>query len=408
MKKALLSGMLLMALVVRAQITLPERLRFDSTQTWMLSFRASHDIQTSALRNEFSSIMLKGGTLTDEIKDRSLNKHNDINRIGREFTGELIVADYKLSPFKGKKYGVMAEVAYQSLLAGVYAKDAFKLAFYGNSAYVGDSADFSGSEFQYIDFQNFGLGIINRKNKSWVSLNVVNVQNYFEAEVRDGSFYLSADSSQAHFALDAWSKNTYSSAFSKGLGFALNFCVNFEVDWRKNSRAFFQFKVRNLGFAGIRSVQTYEVDSSLAFGGFNLNDLLKNEQQSFDQVSWLDTLGVKTDTVKQIIALPAMLQFGKVIKEDSELQTQSFFGVKLYPRLSYVPKLYFGIDHKLSEEVHVGGSVSYGGFGLFRGGIYAAVRKGKCDFGIGTEDIWGLISKSGYGQMLGLSFRSIL
>ncbi|MGV3631550.1 MAG: hypothetical protein ACO1O6_10090 [Bacteroidota bacterium] len=393
--------------LLRAQISLPEHLSFD-TSKFMLSFRVSHDIQSSSVRNEFLSVMLKGGTLTDEIKDRSLDKHTDINRLGREFTGELIFADYQLSPFKGKKYGMMAEVGYNSLLAGVYAKDAFKLAFYGNASYVNDSADFSGSEFQYLDFQNFGIGLINKRTKSYFSLNLVNIQNYFEGEIRDGEFALSADSSQAVFGLNAWSKNSYSSDFTKGLGIAANFCINFEVSWRKESKAFFQFKVKNLGFARVRSVQSYSVDSTLAFGGFQLDDLLHNDQQSFSEVSWLDTLGVRTDTLKQFVALPAMIQFGKILSTDSDLQTQSFFGVKLYPRLSYVPKIYLGIDHRLSDDLHVGASCSYGGFGLFRAGIYAAVRKKNYDFGIGTEDIWGAVSKRGFGQMVCLNFTCIL
>ncbi|MCE3295095.1 MAG: hypothetical protein K0R65_809 [Crocinitomicaceae bacterium] len=407
MKKVLILLVFSSAFLLRAQISLPESLSFD-TSRFMLSFRASHDIQSSALRNEFASILVKGGTLTDEIKDRSLNKHKEINRLGREFTAELLVADYKLTPFKGKRYGIMAEAGYQSLFAGAYSKDAFQLAFYGNASYVGDSAKFSGSEFQYLDFQNFGLGLINKRTKSYVSLNVVNIQNYFEAEIRDGSFYLSPDSTQAAFKLDAWSKNTYSSNFSQGLGVALNFCINFEVDWRKEGKAFFQFKVKNLGVAKIRSVQSYSVDSNLDFGGFQLDDFLENDAESFDEVSWLDTLGVKTDTVQQFIVLPAMMQFGKILDLNSTQQTQSFFGIKLYPRLSYVPKIYLGIDHKLSEDLHVGASCSYGGFGLLRAGVYAAIHKNNYDFGIGTEDLLGAVSKNGFGQMVCLNFKCIL
>lgn len=407
MKQLILFFTFLGCLQLHAQISLPDHLTFD-TSAFMISFRASHDIQSSAIRNEFTSILVKGGTLTDEIKGRSLDKHKGINRLGREFTGELFFADYKLTPFKGKKYGIMAEAGYQSLLAGVYSKDAFQLAFYGNASYVGDSADFSGSSFQYLDFQNFGLGLINKRSKSWISLNLVNIQNYFEAEIRDGSFYLAADSTQASLSMDAWSRNTYSGNFSQGLGVAVNFCINFEVDWRKQSKAYFQFKMKNLGIAKIRSVQNYSVDSTWAFGGFQMGDLLQDEQQSFDEVSWLDTLGVRTDTTKQVIALPAMLQFGKILHTGSGQPTQSFFGIKIYPRLNYVPKIYFGIDHRISEEMYVGASCSYGGFGLFRAGAYLRIQHKKYDFGIGTEDIWGLISKNAFGQMAGINFRCIL
>lgn len=392
---------------LRAQVSLPERLSFD-TASFMLSARVSYDFQSSAIRNEFTNILLRGGTLTDEIKGRSMARHSGINRLGQEFTAEVQLADYSLTPFGQNKYAFFGEFGYQSLLSGVYAEDAFRLAFFGNESYLNDTADFSGSGFQYIDFENFGLGFTHKKTKSYLSINLVNVHNYFQADIRDGTFSMSADSSQAEFSLNARARNTFPPYFSKGLGVAVNICINLELPWRKESLAFFQFRVKNAGFAKIRSVQALAIDTAMTYNGFQMGDFLESGRTSFEGPAWLDTIGLRRDTVSHVVLLPAVIQFGKVLSLEPGLRTQSFFGIKVYPTVSYVPKIYAGVDHKLSEKFHVGASCSYGGFGLFRAGIYASMDGEKCDFGIGTEDIAGCVSQNGFGRMLALNLKCVL
>lgn len=389
-------------LFARTQVSLPKTIDFDTTKRFEIGLNSSHDIQTTSISLKFANTLLKGGELTEDFTSKTLAKQNDINRIGREFSNELYFADYQFTPFKQNKYGLFAEIGYQSLSSGIYSQDLFEMVFKGNQNFIGDSAQFSGTGFKHYDFQNIGLGLIDKKTKSFLTLNFINLQNYAAGIATKGSYFMSPDSTEVDLALNAQSLNTYGTNFTKGMGIALNLTLNFEVPWRNEKTAIFQFKIKNFGAVKVNKLNSYEVDTNMAFSGFKFEDFLTNNSTDLSSISWLDTLNVRTDTISEMIVLPALIQFGKVLDKNFTGKTQSFFGIKLYPSLNYVPKLYLGFDYKATNEFHIGATGTYGGFGVLRVGVYANYQTKKLDFGFGTEDIYGLISKNGFGQMLHL------
>ncbi len=401
-KKISFIFILLFAFYGNTQISLPNALSFDTTQRFEISLSSSHDIQSTSIPRSFSNVLIKGGTIEDDFSSEILNKHNEINRIGREFTNELFYANYKLKLFKQNKFGLIAQANYNSFSSGVYSQDLFELFFKGNEGFIGDSAIFSGSKFKHIDMQSLGLGLIDKKTKSYLTLNLVNVQNYFDASISRGIYSLSADSSETSLSLNARSLSTYGANFSQGLGASVNLCLNFEIPFIKDKNAYFQFKVNNLGFAKINSSILLSADTTIAFSGFQMDDFLKQNSSDFSNISWLDTLNVKQDTLSKIILLPAVIQFGKLLNSNFEGNLQSFFGIKVIPALSYVPKIYAGLDYKTKVNIHIGLNCSYGGFGTFRAGIYMNYWAKKVALGVGTEDFYSLVSKNGFGQMFNL------
>ena len=86
---------------------------------------------------------------------------------------------------------------------------------------------------------------------------------------------------------------------------------------------------------------------------------------------------------------------------------QSFFGVRLYPTLIYSPYVYAGVHIKPMDKVYVGANVGYGGFANFRGGLYAGMNFDHFSFGLGTENIVGMISRKGNGQSLYLRVKCV-
>ncbi|MFN5418463.1 MAG: hypothetical protein ACK5B9_15500 [Flavobacteriia bacterium] len=401
--KIILSTIFVFALLfARTQVSLPKTVDFDSTKRFEFGLNSSHDIQTTSISLKFANTLLKGGELTDDFTSKTLAKQNDINRIGREFSNELYFADYQFTPFKQNKYGLFAEIGYQSLTSGIYSQDLFEMVFKGNQNFIGDSAHFSGTGFKHYDFQNIGLGLIDKKTKSFLTLNFINLQNYAAGITTKGSYFMSPDSTEVDLDLNAQSLNTYGANFNKGMGIALNLTLNFEVPWRNEKTAIFQFKIKNFGAVKVNKLNSYSVDTNIALSGFKFEDFLLNNSTDLSSISWLDTLNVRTDTISEMIVLPAMIQFGKVLDKNFTGKTQSFFGIKLYPSMHYVPKLYLGFDYKATDDFHVGATAAYGGFGVFRAGVYANYQTKKIDFGIGTEDVLGFISKNAFGQMIHL------
>lgn len=393
--------------ILNAQISLPSCIDTTSSN-FSISFRSSHDIQSSSLNNGLFLKLLRGGVIDDDLIQANLAKQKGINRIGREFTNELhvITPFQRFSEFKKlKNYAVLYEAGYTSLFSGNYSNDLFDLIFKGNVGFLGDTADFSGTSFQYLDFQNIGIGLSHKKTASSFSLNVVNVQNYLSTSFSRATIFFAADSSQLDMNLRADLKQSFSKKFNKGVGLALNFNINIEVPWINDSTAFFQFNVKNFGFAKTNKLVQYQIDTNLTYNGFQLDDLLNLNYDLFKNEQWQDTFNIRKDTISIWMLLPAMIQFGKIINMNTDKKIQSFFGIKMYPTIKYVPKIYLGLDFFLQKKIHIGLTSAYGGFGNLRFGCYSNFTTKKLNVGLGTEDLYGLISKKGFGQMLSVNFK---
>jgi hypothetical protein len=377
--------------------------KITSKDSLRIDFSALYDVHSTAIRNEISRKLFRGGEITDENKTTILNQHKKLNRMGQEIRGDFSFVNLKSTVFKTKKYAWMYNIGYHSMFSGNYSKDMMQLALYGNSQSLGDTLHFNGSKFQHINYQFAGIGLMDKMSKSYLTLNVVNLQTQFAANL-DGDFYSSSDSSSVYLRTNGDLNTTYKSKISNGIGLSLNFTLNIKVPLFEHKNTYFQIKVLDFGVVRMNSVNSYKVDTTLNYNGFDVNDLLHFQQVSLDKNIWMDTLNVKNDTLAKWAVLPVMLQFSKIIVFDSTARFQTFFGVKTYPSLSYFPKFFAGVDLKLNKYIFSGISLTYGGFGGFRAGIYTRIDYKKIAFHIGTEDFYGFVSKKGFGQNVNLRF----
>lgn len=384
-----------------AQISLPDSYLERTTGT-LIRFDASYDAQASALQNQFFNTLLRGGELSSEQIDQTFAKQKKNNVLGRNFSSELSYAPLKLKFFKSENLSWLFESSFQSFLAANYSADFFGLGFLGNQSYVGDTANFDGLALKQMNWQSLGAGFIHKKTKSYLSINLVNVSQVNEGELSKASIYTSADSSLIDFNLKGSFKQSYSGNFVQGIGLSTNFAYNVLTPRQGEESLIFQLAVRNLGVVYMPDVKTYEVDTSVAFQGFRFMDLIAASQTDFSQTNWYDTLRVDVDTIAKWTMLPVSIQLAKLINPKLAQPVQAFFGIKAYPLITYFPKLYAGADWKIKDQMHLGASCSYGGFGGFRAGVYANYTTEKLYIGVGTEDVYGLFAQAGYGKMFNL------
>jgi hypothetical protein len=66
--------------------------------------------------------------------------------------------------------------------------------------------------------------------------------------------------------------------------------------------------------------------------------------------------------------------------------------------------IYAGAQIKVNT-VSFGVNVSYGGFTGFRAGYYSQFNFKKFNLGVGLEDVYGTLSKKGYGDSFIFRFR---
>lgn len=359
------------------------------------------DYAGTSVQRGLSGSFLRGGLITGEMINQSYEKHGAVNRIGLEASAELSYSNFSKRIFKSKPWGFRVSASYNNFAGLVYSKDLFGLAFYGNDRFIGDTLSFSGTNLTSMSFQKIGFGLVHERTKSSVSMNVYNISQSTNAQIRNGSFYQTADSSLLILSMDGSMDATQTKQFNQGIGLGFDVQYFMEIDWMKDRTAFIQFAVKNLGVAYLYEKQAaYRMDTTLFYDGFTFDELTNGQSWISDSTSMLDSIGIRKTEKTRFAMLPGYLQIAKVITAHSDKKAQSFFGVRMYPTMIYAPYVFAGIDYKASPYLHMGAMLGYGGFAKFRPGVYLGLKKGIFSGSVATENVWGLISKNAFGESL--------
>jgi hypothetical protein len=366
----------------------------------------SDNFHSTSLQNDLSKKMFRGGFITEDIKNNSLKKQRPNNYLGIDTHIEIDYFNYNSNLFGLKNWGFLVKAAYFSTGSAAYAEDAFALAFYGNEFFHQQTANFSGTSTNFMNHYKVGFGAVHKKTKSSISLNFVNLANYFSGEIRKGELSQNFDYSEIGLLLSGDFSITEESQLSNGLGVSVDFDVKIPVSWKSNQTAYIQIQAKNVGFVSLNNtLKSYQVDTTYLFQGFTFQELLNSESLFSENFSILDTLNIQSKNTSKMLLLPAFVQVGKIVDEHNLSFVQSFFGIRMYPTLFYTPLLYVGLNFKPEKHLNFGLLGTYGGFGSFRAGFYTNFQMKPFTLGIGTEDIFGLVSKKAMGESLNIRLR---
>lgn len=367
------------------------------------------DYSSSAIQKDILSKFYRGGFITNEIKDNSFSRHSAINRAGIDASAEIAYINYKSRIFKNKPWGYIIKAGYNNFGGVLYSKDLFGLAFYGNSMYVGDTINMSGSDLSFTAFQKVGFGFIHEQTKTHVSLNFYNISNRISGDFRTLELAQNSAGDEVSLVMDGDVEMADNLNFLQGFGAGFDVDYKLAIDWGKERTAFIQFQLSNLGFAYLHEKQkTYSFDTTFNFTGLRFNEIIGDNAIISDSLSLLDTLGIVSGTSNRTFLLPGHIQIAKIVDEHQSTKLQSFFGVRLYPTLIYNPYLFAGVDYRPIDNLHIGASMSYGGFAKLKGGLYASYRTGKINLGIGTENIVGFFSKKANGESINIRVGCVI
>lgn len=388
--------------VLQAQHALPIQMDTNTFKGEVFGYGII-DYSGTAIQNAMSEKLIYGGFIDNESKKSSFDRHKVHNKFGVELNSEIEYRNYSLGNFMKGNYGLYVRGGYGAFGSTSYTGDLFGLTFYGNQRYIGDTANFSGSEMNFVAFQKIGFGFVSKKMKSSLGINYYNISNYGDAFVRQGALSSDSSGTNMELALDARLQYTGGAQFNKGWGLGFDGDFRFQADWIKDRKAYFQAQFRNVGLMQINSVNQYLVDSVYTYSGFKLNQLVGDNRLSFEnQEEILDSLGVSKTERKLTTFLPGFVQIGKIVDEHATQSIQSFFGVRLYTTLAYNPLVYGGVQYKAYSWMKIGLQAIYGGFAKFRLGFYTQYNYKNMNLGIGSENIIGALSKNGNGESIHL------
>lgn len=363
----------------------------------------------SAMENGIFNALIFGGFIDSSAKEASLENHKSVNVVGLEGTAN---ARYYWSPkFKNERFNnFMVGVRYSQNYLGslAYTSDLFRFAFYGNTPFLGKYADFSGSEMRFIGFQTLGFSLLDKRSQSSLSLNLVGLTSYIRGSLGDQNpmkFYYTESGDSLYGICSGAIERAASPAYFKGLGMSVDFDYRFNALGEESGRVHtMQFSVSNLGFAFSNRYTSQRIDTSFAFGGYSINDIIDRNGLLAPGYSFQDSLTTFSTSIKWIL-LPMTLQLNNVVGLQSRQILQPTYGFRLTFIQGFIPHVYAGLNARIVKGLHLGLCASYGGFSGFMMNTSLVYHRSKFYVGLGSDNVLGLLSNRAFGKALSIRLR---
>lgn len=364
-----------------------------------LVFSGIADYQSTSIGKDITKSFFYGGFINDGMKGQTSARQQLINRFGIDLNSEIEYRNHTSKIFKDSTKGFLLKHGIYNFSAIEYAEDVFDLLFYGNSAFIGDTAFLTGSRFDSYTFQKIGFGWFDKYSKSSFTLNAIGVHNIISGRIENGSLYQSASIDSIGLSLDAKYNQSNSNAFC-GFGLAVDVDYRFDMPKNKNEKIYFQLLMRNLGVVFLPKVRSYSINSNVNYDAYSIDDLMNASTIFNDTEGTLGSFSDSSSSGTDWKLLPALFQFTKLVDRSSMRKLQGFYGARAYLSSSFMPMFFSGMDYHPVKWYRIGLQASYGGFSNLRWGMYSALKFDRFSLSLASEN---LFSKTGESIILRIS-----
>ncbi len=363
---------------------------------------------SNAIKNDFLGKFIYGGNITNEILDASDPKK--FNVIGGE--AEQTFNYYEGNLLKNRpNLGILFSASDQHFVSSSYKPAVFNIAFRGNAPYTGDTLDMSYTHGQYLHYQNYGIGVYDKRTQSYVRLGFLVGNRSIHLRTGETYFHTTDDGSKIHletdfngFLTNNDSTSTYLSA--EGYGVSLELNHHFIFNTKSGKTHVVHFNLSNLGSIFWNgSTRNLSLDTTYSFSGFDYQDIQNVSTYTTDDI--VDTLNLNDSHYNRREALPIQIIINKVPIYNMEQKWQSTFGFKAILIPDYRPMIYAGIHYQPTKSLSFASRAIIGGFGGLRFGLNANYwLKDKLYVGLSTLDIVGTSSNTfGKGKSVNLNLQ---
>lgn len=381
-----------------------------------LTVGGSFETNSNAVSADMTRFFLAGRFIDSTMKDRSLKRMKDRNRLGMDITAEISFYHKPDSGF-GKNWSYGITFGQRLLFGGAFSKDTYKLGLYGNAPFAGETLKLSGLDAAYMNYQYLSLGFVKEfPGTKWhkalgFGATYANANQFFSlkaprAEVFTEATgqYLDLDAAYSMKQNDA-SKNKFFYPNGFGVGASLEFTMS---DRKHHS---FFIRANNIGFMRFNTFSSYRsLDTALTFNGVMVDNALKVNGQYVNNV--LDSLargfGGHTGSRPAYMMMPGSVSVGytyAVLPEKFHITAMGNY--TFFP--GYVPQVSLRLSGMPDPFVSIAGTFSYGGWGGFNAGVDLGFHFGYgWHFTLGTQTLQGIIAErttSGLSGRAGLIKR---
>lgn len=414
-KLAIVLTVLFINQVLKAQIAAIFSDDFPETARARIGFTGDYDLNSNALTNSLISKFYTGGYIDESLKNSVLEQVRNKNRIGGNYSYGIYAAFKPDSVLHNKYISLFVSVRDRFHFDSEFSKDLFKVGFYGNAQYAGQTAYFNDFSLNVFHYQQLQAGIVSSNLDSvarWgIGLSFLKGQEYVSVQAKKAELYTSDDGQYIDFntELQVAKADTAQTGLGAFNGYGASVELYFEAPFQTRlGDAKIRVSVSDIGLIRFnKQTLTLKEDSVFHYSGIHLNSL--NDIQSSDGSNSKDSIINSIVPFKKgssSATLPAVFD----LVYETKL-TKSFYlieGIRHvfnanYGLLGYVKgNFYINPKFMVSATFGYGG---YGGYGRFNYGLgmFANFKNGIVIYA-GSNNLEGYIApKTHAGQGMYIS-----
>ncbi len=379
-----------------------------------INLNSEYEINSNALTNEFLSRFYRGGYINNDMKDRVLKRLDGYNRVGGHFNYNAVCFFRKDS----SRYAYTLGFKQQQLFNTSFSSDFFKLGFYGNKMYKGETANLSNSNINLYSYQEIKLGVIlNEVDTTHASMGIsvsyLRGQNLAQLKTNTSSVYTAGDASQivlnTNASLALSDTTTKGGALSNGNGASVEFYTEMPYVSRLGKSLFF-LSVNNLGFIRWnKNSLYYTTDSIFTYSGIHVSNLFDLKDSTLQSIGMDSIIKNSTSLSRRYIStnLPTSFFITHKIRFSKYFTLNN--GFRHLFNANYKPYIFVENEFTLGSRFHLTLHAGYGGYGLLNVGLCGLFQLNKqvC-LRIGSNSMQGLVSQKntlGQGAYFSLSYQ---
>ncbi|HLG04324.1 MAG TPA: DUF5723 family protein [Bacteroidia bacterium] len=255
----------------------------DTVRRHAITFSGEYSTASDALSNSFVQDYYQGEFLDSGKKARQEEMLISSNRLGI-YNGYSASYSWRNNP-DTLRWEFTAAIRDRKALYGKFSADAFRLAFEGNRAFEGSTADLGGSHLTYLHWQQLQLQVsyyaLNKRSVASFGFSVLNGQQLQEINIREGKLFTASNGTSIDMTTDAsyYSSDTARTRFFSNNGAGTSFNFRFST-YLNDSAPFlhhFSFLLQDLGYISWnKNALIYNVDTSEHFEGVDVSDYILN------------------------------------------------------------------------------------------------------------------------------------
>lgn len=374
-----------------------------------IQLNSNMDLASNCFTNQLYKQIYTGGYLDDALKNKIVSRYSGYNRLGFDLDNEIKLQFKPKRILKSYFKWLELSFANRNHMHIGFSNDALSILMFGNTMFVGKTADLNNLTFNSLKYQQIRLGFASDSNDSLKSkfafgISVLNGQRNvffnapkFNIETDPSGYSITSD---INYQISNVPTSTSKFGTNNGLGFSLD--IDYKENWnfKDNDRYVNQLHVnlRDLGFIQWNNNSyNLEVDTTFTFRGFNFNSLKDTIQSNFNSDSLNKTyLNYKRNAYST--SLPGYF----LIENGIQLNKQHYVGLGIQHRTFAVYRLQYRLnyEYRLLNKNVLGVLLTKGGYNRSGINIYGKFTINKLmQLSIGVNQVQGLILPANSGSL---------